>query len=240
MTDLPDPDARAAYDRWHERLEVDTEADAPWQLMVERHLGPIAGQRILEIGCGRGGLAVKLASWGPAAVIAADYSEVAVAKARAFAQARGAVNLTVEQGDIQALDHPAQTFDAVISCETVEHVPEPRRAVAELARVLKPGGRLVLTTPNYLSLTGVYRAYCVMRGRGYTEGGQPINNLTMIPRTVGWVRAAGLHVEAVEGAGHYLPIPGRAEGPKPLTLPTSVARTLRVFALHSLVLARKR
>src|SRR5262249_27760351 len=87
--------------------------------------------------------------------------------------------------------------DTVISCETIEHVPDPSRAVAELAQVLKPGGRLFLTTPNYFGPFGLYRAYLRLRRRRFTEVGQPINQLTLLPRTLRWIRRAGLIAKEV-------------------------------------------
>jgi hypothetical protein len=105
--------------------------------------------------------------------------------------------------------------------------------------VLKPGGRLFLTTPNYLSVTGVHRAYRELTGRPYTEGGQPHNNLTMLPRTRRWVRRAGLRVLAIDGTGHYLPIPRRTAGPLEVRMPQRLDRFLRRFATHSLIMASK-
>ncbi|TMC46506.1 MAG: methyltransferase domain-containing protein, partial [Chloroflexi bacterium] len=108
----------------------------------------------------------------------------------------------------QSLGHPDGSFDTVISCETIEHLPDPRAAIAEFWRVLKPGGRLLLTAPNYMGPMGLYRAYARVIGRPYTEEGQPINNFVLLPRLVNWVRRAGLRLVAVDGRGHYLPWPG--------------------------------
>ena len=90
-----------------------------------------------------------------------------------------------------------------------QHVPNPRRAITELARVLRHGGKLLLTTPNYLGTLGLYRMYLRLRGRRFSEVGQPINKLTLLPLTRLWVAQAGLRVIAVDGVGHYLPVPGR-------------------------------
>lgn len=55
-------------------------------------------------------------------------------------------------GDLYAFDFPDASFDAVVMREVIEHLRTPERAVAEVWRVLKPGGRYVLTTPNYDSI----------------------------------------------------------------------------------------
>ncbi len=231
-------DARSAYDAWHAGFEVDAEADAPWHRLVRAHLPPLSGKRLIEIGCGRGGFSVWLARQGPAEVVAIDFSPGAVEKGAAFGRQAGLTNLRFEVGDIQAIAHPEASFDVAVSCETVEHVPDPARAVRELARVLKPGGLLLLTTPNYFGLMGLYRGYRRVVGRPFTELGQPINNFTMLPRTRSWVRAAGLEVLALDGVGHYLPFPGRPPIPMPfLERPRALMRWL---ALHSFVAAVKR
>ncbi|MGB8510835.1 MAG: methyltransferase domain-containing protein, partial [Pyrinomonadaceae bacterium] len=199
--------AQTAYEDWHDRLDVDGETDTPWHRLVKQHLDAerdLAGKRVLEIGCGRGGFACWLASHElhrPSQVVAADFAHTAVSKGRAFAAARGVNGITWEVADIQAIAHPVASFDTVISCETVEHVPDPRHAITELARVLRPGGRLLLTTPNYLGTMGLYRGYMRLTGRRYTEEGQPINNFMLLPRVRAWIGRAGLRIREVDAVG---------------------------------------
>jgi 2-polyprenyl-3-methyl-5-hydroxy-6-metoxy-1,4-benzoquinol methylase len=236
-------DSRAAYEAWHGRLDVDAATATPWHGLVKEHLDPardLAGKRVLEIGCGRGGFACWLAArerHAPAEVVAADFSETAVAKGEAFAARRGLKGIRWEVADVQDIRHADASFDTVVSCETVEHVPDPRRALRELARVLRPGGRLLLTTPNYLGMMGLYRGYMRLTGRCYTEEGQPINNFLLLPRVRAWVAGAGLRVRVVDAVGHYLPFPRRP----PIELPLfNEPRALtRWFGLHSLVVAEK-
>jgi 2-polyprenyl-3-methyl-5-hydroxy-6-metoxy-1,4-benzoquinol methylase len=234
-------DAKSAYDQWHAGLDVDVQANDPWHALVRRYLRPlddIAGRRILEIGCGRGGFSCWIARQAePQEQVAIDFSDTAVAKARAHASQAGLHAIHWETGDIQAIARPDASFDTVVSCETIEHVPDPRRAVRELARVLRRGGRLFLTTPNYLGPLGLYRGYLRLRGRRYTEEGQPINQFTILPRTMSWVKEAGLRVIVVDATGHYLPFPRRT----PIRLETldRLGKLTRWFALHSLVVAEK-
>jgi ubiquinone/menaquinone biosynthesis C-methylase UbiE len=212
--------SKAAYEVWHDHYEVDSDTDTPWHRLVKAHLSPardLAGKRVLEIACGRGGFACWLASQSerPTEIVAADFSATAVQKGRAFAVERGLSGITWQTGDIQDIAHDDASFDTVISCETIEHVPDPRRALAELARVLKPGGRLLLTTPNYLGTMGLYRGYMRLTGRRFTEEGQPINNFMLLPLTRAWITRSDLRVSAVDAVGHYLPFPGRP----PIELP---------------------
>lgn len=232
---------RLAYETWHEQFEVDAHADTPWHSLLREHLAAqdLAGKRLLEIGCGRGGLACGLAAAPdrPLQIVGADYAATALRKAQSFARQNRLLVINWEVVDIQAIAHPSETFDTVISCETIEHVPNPQKAIAELARVLRPGGRLFVTTPNYLGALGLYRAYLRLRGRQYTEVGQPINKFMLLPLTRYWVKQAGLRVTAVDAVGHYLPVPGRP--PVRLTLLDNFRLLTRWFGLHSLVSAVK-
>ncbi|MBM4380721.1 MAG: class I SAM-dependent methyltransferase [Deltaproteobacteria bacterium] len=237
----PLDEARQAYDAWHGQHEVDEEADAPWHLLARAHLPDVAGLRVLEIGCGRGGFAAWLDGLPehlrPAAILAADFSETAVEKGRAFAARRGLRRVTFQREDLMGLTLADGSLDAAFSFETLEHVPTPRRALAELHRVLRPGGLLCVTFPNYLGLQGLHRTWRELTGRPWTEGGQPINHPLTLPGVLAWIRLAGFAVEAVHGEGHYLPVPRRA----PLRLRAlDRAGPLKWLAAHPFVVARKR
>jgi SAM-dependent methyltransferase len=216
------PTAKDQYNEWHDRYEVDREADAPWHRLVLAHLDldrDVKGKRVIEVACGRGGFAARLmrTTVPPPQLVAADFSWSAVMKGKLFAERTASGAIGWEVADAQALSHPDASFDTVISCETVEHVLDPRAALAEFSRVLRPGGRLLLTTPNYLGPMGLYRGYARLMGRPYTE--------------------EGLSIAEVDAAGHYLPWPGRPSREIPAV---SQIRPLRWLALHSLVVAEKR
>lgn len=236
MTGAPNPegpdDARAAYDAWH--AAVGTPDEPTWHAFVKGRLPQsLDGLRVLEIGCGDGRLAVELGGRG-AHVVAADFSPVAVELAEERARREGLENVEARVEDIHALPDPDASFDVVVSCETIEHVPDPPAAVNELARVLRPGGTLLLTTPNYLGPMGLYRGYLRLRGRRYTEEGQPINRFTLAPRTSWWIRRAGLDVQHSERAELHLPVPGR-----PLQVLDRPRALVRLFGFRSLFEARK-
>ena len=199
----------------------------------------LQGKRILEIGCGGGEFCCWLSKQPhrPAQIVAADFAATAVKKGRASALEQRLFGILWEVSDIQMLPFGDETFDTVISCETIEHVPDPPRAVRELTRVLKPGGRLFLTTPNYLGVYGLYRVYLRLVGRRYTELGQPINNFTWLPRTRHWISSAGLRVLDTDGVGHYFLFPRML--PRQITILDNPRYLMRWLALHSLVVAEK-
>jgi 2-polyprenyl-3-methyl-5-hydroxy-6-metoxy-1,4-benzoquinol methylase len=232
---------RAAYDTWHGYHEVDRDANSPWHELLFAHLDTardLDGRRVLEIACGRGGLACRLASGPhrPRHLLAADFSTTAVAKGRLHAQQRG-LHLQWSVSDLHACPLCDGAFDTVISCESIEHLEHPQVACREFARVLKPGGRVYVTTPNYLGPLGLYRAYARLRGRPYTEGGQPINRFMLLPRTCHWLRRAGFRVVNVDAIGHYVPWPGR---PWQRLSALDGLPVLRWLALHSIVVGEKR
>jgi SAM-dependent methyltransferase len=112
-----------------------------------------SGQRLLDVGCGLGdaarALSVDLGDRGE--VVGIDGSEVMLAEARVrAADATCRIRFTV--GDAGALDEPDASFDAVRSERMLQWVPDPARAVAEMARVLRPGGLVCLTDSDWSTL----------------------------------------------------------------------------------------
>jgi 2-polyprenyl-3-methyl-5-hydroxy-6-metoxy-1,4-benzoquinol methylase len=234
--------SRVAYDAWHGALEVDAQAATPRHLMLRDVLEDdrdLAGRDVLEIGGGRGGFACWFATRGapPRHLVAADFSPAAIARGRAHAAAPRVEGIEWAVHDIQRIDRATASFDTVISSETIEHVPDPAQALRELARVLGPGGRLFLTTPNYLGVTGLYSGWMRLTGPRNTEDGQPINNFVMLPRIAWWVRRAGLRLALVTAAWHYLLWPGRI--PRRLLTLDRFGWLTRWAGLHSLIVAVK-
>ena len=140
---------RQAYDKWHDSFSVDSEVDTPWHRAVQSYLpaiGKLDGKRILEIGCGRGAFACWLSrAYSSARVTTADFSGAAIAQASSFAQKSSINNIEWKIENIQVTSLPGNSFDVVISCETVEHLLQPASAVKELARCSSPAVRYFLS-----------------------------------------------------------------------------------------------
>lgn len=101
-----------------------------------------AGARVLEVGCGAGYGAAHLAASG-ADVVATDFSAEAVEYARHRYPA-----VRFEQASATALRFPDASFDAVVSCQVIEHIDDDVAYARALARVLRRGGAVYVTTPN--------------------------------------------------------------------------------------------
>lgn len=98
---------------------------------------------LLDVGCGSGRL------WPFVRERFRTYTGVDVVPYEGFPEAGRFVAVDVDTG---AIPLPDASFDVVASVETIEHLDGPRRFFAELARLVRPGGWLVITTPNQLSL----------------------------------------------------------------------------------------
>ena len=95
-------------------------------------------QRLLEVGCGIGVDSIQLAKRG-FQVTAVDLTENALAVAKQFA-ARREATVDFRLGNAEGLDFPDESFDAIYSFGVLHHTPDIKRSVAEVHRVLRPGG----------------------------------------------------------------------------------------------------
>jgi ubiquinone/menaquinone biosynthesis C-methylase UbiE len=106
------------------------------------------GKRILEVGTGKGRFAIELARCG-ANVTAIDISKEMLKIASKRAEQQNLQNqISFEEGDAEDLKYPANYFDVVMCLQTLMHVPNKRRCLGELARVVKQNGVIVVDDIN--------------------------------------------------------------------------------------------
>ena len=121
--------------------------DVAYQAVVE-----VRPDRVLEVGCGRGELAERIEQEAGADVVAVDQSERMVELTRA----RG---IDARVGDVQELPFPDGDFDCAVAAWMLYHVADLDRGLAELARVLRPGGRLVAITNTERNLRELWSLF---------------------------------------------------------------------------------
>lgn len=115
-------------------------------------LAPPPGATFLDAGCGPCAHSARLARRG-FNVQAVDFSESALEMAREYVQTRGLEDrITLSRESLLELSFPSSSFDYVLCWGVLMHIPEVDRAVAELARVIKPRGSLVISESNKASL----------------------------------------------------------------------------------------
>ncbi|MGF6822402.1 demethylmenaquinone methyltransferase/2-methoxy-6-polyprenyl-1,4-benzoquinol methylase [Microbacterium sp. ZKA21] len=153
--------------------------DALWRAASTRAVAPKPGERILDLGAGTASSSASLARSG-AEVVAADFSPGMLAEGR---RRHGHLpNLSFVEADAMDLPFEDAAFDAVTMSYSLRNVHDPKKAIRELYRVTKPGGRLLInefSTPPNAVFRGLYRFY----------------NAQVLPRVA---RVAGTNSEAYD------------------------------------------
>ncbi|WP_406368748.1 ATP-grasp domain-containing protein [Streptomyces sp. NBC_00647] len=111
---------------------------------ISEQLALHQGQVLADLGCGPGGLGLWLAGQARAALTGIDFSAVAITAARNRA-AQLPVSAAFSVADLASLPLPDQSVDRALSLDALQYVPDRTTAAGEALRILKPGGRLVLT-----------------------------------------------------------------------------------------------
>jgi len=135
--------ARRHFDRWAGRYEDDPVsrwlAELQREAMAALALG--SADRFLDVGCGTG-VAVRAAAATVSRAVGVDVSPQMIREARA--RSDGLANVAFVEGESGALPFDDGTFTALLCSTAFHHYPDPERAVREMARVLAPGGRIVI------------------------------------------------------------------------------------------------
>ena len=166
-------------------------------------LAPQPGERILDLGCGDGQLTLRLSSSG-AQVAGIDASPEMVASARV----RG---VQAEVGNAEALPYPDAAFDAVFSNAALHWVRDQEAMLAQVHRVLRPGGRFVAEMGGHGNIAAIRVAFLAALARHGLAGRE--DGVNYYPAAAGYTRRLERHGFRVERIAHFpRPTPLGEEG----------------------------
>ena len=139
------------------RLFASVEAAVSWPVWVAQQAAFVSGERVLEVGCGPGWFWEAAADALPADLdlTLTDLSPGMVEEATAKVRGLGR-RVAGRVVDVSELPFEDASFDAVLAMHMFYHVPDPARGMAEIARVLKPGGRAIITTNGRDDMREIY------------------------------------------------------------------------------------
>ncbi|SEB47521.1 demethylmenaquinone methyltransferase / 2-methoxy-6-polyprenyl-1,4-benzoquinol methylase [Paramicrobacterium humi] len=188
------------YDLTNDVLSVGN--DRLWRIATTRAVAPTPGERILDLAAGTGTSSASLARSG-AFVVAADFSPGMIAVGRR--RYAGVPNIEFVEADATALPFEDDEFDAVTISFGLRNVVDPQKALTEMLRVTRPGGRIVIcefSTPPFAPLRAAYNLYiakimpAIVRlvssnSEAYDYLNDSIRAWPDQKRLAGWLREAG-------------------------------------------------
>lgn len=188
------------YDLTNDVLSVGN--DRLWRIALRRAVSPRPGDRVLDLAAGTGTSSAALAATG-ATVVAADFSPGMIAEGRR--RFGHLPNIDFVEADATNLPFDDNEFDAVTISFGLRNVADPRKALAEMLRVTKPGGRLVVcefSTPPVSLVRAGYNLYIAKimplivrlissNSEAYTYLNDSIRAWPNQKRLARWVRDAG-------------------------------------------------
>jgi len=145
-------DGNLHYGLWRDEDDKSSFIEAAEEMTNEmiRRLDPRPGDRVLDVGCGNGTPAIQLARARPVEVVGISVSERQVARANQRAREAGLGDrVSFEQVNAMDLPYPAGSFDGAWALESMLHMPDKVRVLSEVARVVRPGGRMSIADMVY-------------------------------------------------------------------------------------------
>lgn len=203
--------ARAAYEALYGEGDIANLVRHHRWLLDQAGVG--AGQRVLDLACGEGGLAREAVARG-AQVWGVDLSRIALARGRA-----GRSGAAFGLADGERLPFAGGSFDRVLNIGSLEHFEDPLAGLREMARVLDPAGRACILVPNSFGLR--WNVLHAWRHGDVHDDGQPIQRYGTRLQWTRLIEAAGLRVEHVLGCEKADDLPrGPAEWSRMLRHPS--------------------
>jgi ubiquinone/menaquinone biosynthesis C-methylase UbiE len=240
MTENREANSRAYYDDFATVYERERHRGYH-VLLDELELGIVEplvrGREVLEVGCGTGLILERLARFARRAE-GVDLSPGMLAHAKN----RG---LDVREGSATELPYPDASFDVAVSFKVLAHVPDIERALAEMARVVRPGGHVIAELYNPWSLRYLAKRLAgpqpISDGRTeadvFTRWDSPLRLKALLPPSVELVSVGGVRVFTPAAFVHKIPVVGNlfAQAER-----AAVTSPLRWFGGFLVAIAKKR
>lgn len=179
---------RAAYNQLYAHSTLKESAD--YYAWIVRLLALQPGERLLDVGCGEGRLLDASASAGAAAAVGVDFSENALRLAH-----RHLRQPAVCVAEAEHVPLPSGCADCVACLGSLEHFSDPGAALREMARLVRPAGRLLIVVPNSFFVLDILNAW--WRGKGPNHG-QPLERFAALGEWRALLEQHGLRVTAVK------------------------------------------
>jgi len=201
----------SSYMKWRaSRLGRTT--DALEQGLIVGLVGPVAGLNVLDVGCGDGQLGALLARAGAKVSAIDPDARMLDAARRNFATA--GVSVALDRGSVEALPYQIDSFDIVLAVTLLCLVRDPQAAIIQMARVLKPGGRLVLGELGRRSLWAAWRRFRGRLGHLTWRSARFFTEADLRE----FAKASGLTVQTIRAAIFYPPVGWMATALAPVDL----------------------
>jgi len=167
-------------------------------------LGDLAGQRVLDVGCGTGVATREIARrvGQGSLVVGVDPTPVFIEIAERLRQDEMLDSLRFEIGDGRSLAFPDGSFVVALAITVLSHLPEREQVLRELARVLRPGGRLLVVDGDYAANQLAHPDQATTQRIIAAWRERAVDDPHLARRLVSLIAASGFQVEAVRGHVH--------------------------------------
>ncbi|MEW6410071.1 MAG: class I SAM-dependent methyltransferase [Nitrospirota bacterium] len=180
------------YDRFAEQFDDEMnkyDLNKRLSIVFEKllHPGELTGKKLLDVGCGTGWFSLRAIREG-AEVVSVDIGHTLLKKVSEKCDSKKAVS------DVLSLSIKDKAFDYILMTEVIEHTSNPRNAIAEIHRVLKNNGTLIMTVPNRLwhFTVQIAKVLNIRKYNGY-------ENWVGYYQLRGWFKELGFDVEEMFG-----------------------------------------